>query len=230
MTREFGDVPTDESVPSVFGIDMHPNSARLWTVDESGDSWGHDGPFTGQVNGNPTSTSVPYDTDVDEDSICTNMVLHNTTKGKKVKITGVNVGANTIAVEANSPDDADTWDDNDVITTASQINTGRTNGFVDIEVTDFLNSATAEGIFFQDTLGSNNANDTLTLIVHPYAAYSQAKETHNLKAAGLPAFSFGAGNGMVNIVWENGRAYFTLGVFWEADQLSGLLTFLAEWG
>ena len=228
MSRRFGAVPTDETVHGLVGLYINPNATKIWEPDKSGDGWAIPGPFTGQVNGNPSSTSVPYDTDVAEQSICPFMVLHNTTKGKKVKITDVDTGAGTIAVEANSPDDADTWDDGDVLTTASQTNTGRTAGFADFEITDFLSGALVHGMFFQATLAGNNANDPATMIVHPYAAYSQAKETFNLKSVQSAAFAYSAGFGLVAVTWENGRAYFTMGIFFEDDQVNGLLTFIAE--
>jgi len=37
-----------------------------------------------------------------------------------------------------------------------------------------------------------------------------------------------AGWGLVPIRWENGRAYITMGVFWVATLINGIMTFLAE--
>jgi len=162
-------------------------------------------PFTAKVNGNPTSTSVPYDTDTGEGSVGPNMVLRNTTKGKKVKIVSINRTTNTITVAANSPDDADVWDDNDNLTTASATNTGRTGTFVDIDVTAWV---TRDGVaaIYQLSAKYITGSAGAFVILHPWEAYDEAKEFATIE---LQAFwQYQTGIGVLR--WETTRAYITM--------------------
>lgn len=133
-------------------------------------------PFTGQINGSPTSTSVPYDTDSNEQGLMVNQALHNTTRNEKVRITGVNTSTNTISVAANTPDDAASWSDNDAITTASQTNTGRGGTFVDVDVTDFVDGDLPASIFACQMGHSQVGSPDKFLMFHSYETYSGAKE------------------------------------------------------
>ena len=144
--------------------------------------------FVGKINGNPTSTSIIYDTDTyegmfsgleayDGSNYWGRIVLHNTTKTESVLIESVNVGAKTITVTANSPDDSNLWDDNDDITAESQTNGGSGDTeYFDIDLSDFV-GAGVDGIFLFLTMGDreNNYDGTRNVYVHPYVAYDQGK-------------------------------------------------------
>lgn len=160
-------------------------------------------PFAAKVNGNPTSTSVPYDGDSQETSILPGMVLHNTTKNEKVKITDINTATNTITVEADSPDDANTWDDNDNITTASQTNTGRSGVYVDVDVTDFVPDGFDIAVF-EFLARCNNAAHYF--FIHPYEAYSSWKEV-SIETQVVGGFFYRTA--FMKIVTENARQYIT---------------------
>lgn len=149
------------------------SSTSLWGT--SG-VWLDQTPFIGTVNGNPTSTSVVYNHTSGELSISHGQVLHNTTKGERVFIEAVNTGTNTLTVEANSPDDSDTWDNTDALTTASQTNTGRGGIFVDIDVTPYIiaNSAVT-GVSLLLTGVRRNA-DAHFVITHPYETFVGLRE------------------------------------------------------
>jgi len=228
MSRRFGAIPTDEVCYGHASILINPSATKIWTPDPGGDGWGLGGVFVGKINGNPTSTDVPYDTDTGEDSMSVNMVLHNTTKGKKVRITAITPGTNHITVEANSPDDADVWDDNDNLTTASQTNTGRAGLFFDLDVTAFITYTNAQAMFFQATLADSGVSSPATIIWHPYCAYAQAKETANLKLSKPAASTYMAGNGIVSLTWEGAFCYITMGIFWVVTLQNGLMTYIGE--
>lgn len=173
MSTKFGAITTDKDVEDTGGVFEAAFSAdAIWG--ESG-VWYENTPFVGTVNGNPTSTSVVYNHTSGELSISPGQVLHNTTKGERVRIEAVNTGTNTITVEANSPDDSDTWDNTDALTTASQTNAGRGGIFVDIDVTPFLGGRVATALNCQLSGGRRNA-DAHYVITHPYVAYSLTKE------------------------------------------------------
>jgi hypothetical protein len=165
-------------------------------------------PFTAKVNGNPTSTSVPYDTDTGEGSVGPNMVLRNTTKGKKVKIVSINRTTNTITVAANSPDDADVWDDNDNLTTASATNTGRTGTYVDLDVTAWV---TREGVAAIYQLSAKYISGTTEsfVILHPWEAYDEAKEFATIQIQAFWQYQTGFGV----LRWEGKRAYITVWLY-----------------
>ncbi len=168
--------------------------------------WQSSTPFIGSVNGNPTSTSIVYNVTSGETSIMRGMVLHNTTKGEKVYIEAVNYGTNTLTVEANSPDDADTWDNLDNITTASQTNLGRAGTFVDIDVSPFLGGANAVAFFLTGYAVRRNA-DTWFVVTHPYEAYDLNKELSVVKVWADDTMMFQL---IVPLTKADGRHYFTL--------------------
>jgi hypothetical protein len=227
MSRRFGAIPTDEVCYGHASIYIHPSASMVW--DPVGDAASPTGNiFTALINGVPAATTVPYDTDVNEKGMSANMVLHNTTKGKKVRIVSADLATNIITVEANSPDDASAWANNDSLTTASQTNTGRTGGFSDFDVTAFLTYTNSVAMFFQATLVQQSGTVGATMIGHPYQAYAQAQETFNLKAQVLLIYA-ASSLGLVPIVWENGRAYFTLGIFWPGTgYMNGIMSFIGE--
>jgi len=228
VSRRFGAIPTNEVCYGHASVYIHPSANMIWDPVGVYPSWGTGNIFTGKVNGNPTSTSIPYDTDVNELALSPNMVLHNTTKGKKVRIVTANTTTNVITVEANSPDDSDLWDDNDVLTTASQTNTGRTNGFSDFDVTALITYANSQAIFIQATLVDTGASSSATMICHPYETYVQAKETFNLKLPKPATLGYIAGTGIIPLTWEGSRCYITMGIFWPTTLVDGLMSFLGE--
>jgi len=142
-------------------------------------------PFSAKINGNPTSTSIVYDGDSNEGMFDkmdvydgTNywgkIILHNTTKSESVKIEAVNIDTNTITVEANSPDDSDTWDDEDDITVQSQTNAQA--GYFDVDLSDKVASTDA-GILLWVAFGDKEGNDDTARYVffHPYESYDAGK-------------------------------------------------------
>ncbi|KKL18702.1 hypothetical protein LCGC14_2472900, partial [marine sediment metagenome] len=162
-------------------------------------------PFTGSVNGNPTSTSIVYNVTAGELSIMPGQVIHNTTKGERVLIEAVNYGTNTLTVEANSPDDSDTWDNTDVLTTASQTNLGRAGCFVDIDVTPHITGAVT-GVVLALNWVRRNADDHF-VICHPYEAYDVDKE---IVVARLQTDNTYYETWIQPCAVANGRYYFTL--------------------
>lgn len=172
MATDFGKITTDKSVVDAGGV-YEAQSAATPIFGESG-IWYGSTPFTGSVNGNPTSTSIVYNVTAGENSIMPGQVIHNTTKGERVLITAVNYGTNTLTVEANSPDDSDTWDNTDVLTTASQTNAGRAGIFVDIDVTPHVSGAVT-GCVLASNWVRRNADDHF-IVCHPYEAYDVDKE------------------------------------------------------
>jgi len=99
---------------------------------------------------------------------------HNTTKSESVLIEAVDIDTNTIAVEANSPDDSDTWDDEDDITVQSQTNAQA--GYFDLDLSDKLSSDDTVAVFFGswfDTEG--NADSARYVMYHTYEAYNAGK-------------------------------------------------------
>ena len=141
--------------------------------------------FSAVINGNPTSTSIPYDGDLKEGMLAgmsayseTNfwgqIVLHNTTKGESVKIESVNTATNIITVTASSPDDSDSWDDEDVITCQSQTNTQA--GYFDIDMDAHVTSTmTAINLFFLVGDSEGNYDGARYIMLHPYEAFDLGK-------------------------------------------------------
>ena len=135
-------------------------------------------PFTGSCNGVPAAkTTVAYNHTAGEDSIFLGQVLHNTTKGEQVRIVSIDTGTNTITCDADSPDDATTWADLDVLTTASQTNAGRAGTFVDIDVTPRVDVTAGDPSAIIMNIDVTNQNaDVWFMIMHPFEAYDVNKE------------------------------------------------------
>lgn len=162
-------VDTDPTEVVATKITLGVLDNNLFANNISGDT-----PFTAKINGNPTATSVPYDTDTGENSIGEadqagygKLVLHNLTRGNSRLIESSNRATNIITTQSST----DNWADGDDITTQSQTNTQA--GYVDLDLSGFL-AATANAIFlcifFKDT---GAVGEVIRL--HPYEAYNIAK-------------------------------------------------------
>ena len=138
--------------------------------------------FTAKINGTPTSTSVVYDNDSQEDMFAGleaydgtdywgQIILHNLTRGNSRKIVSVNRTTNTITTAASSDD----WANNDDITVQSQVNTD--SGAFDIDLSDKV-AATDATIFFYVALVDNSGvdNSLRMVLIHPYESYNNAKQ------------------------------------------------------
>jgi hypothetical protein len=140
------------------------------------------GPFTALINGTPTTTSVVYDTDVNEDMFkgllapsgadrWGRIMLYNSTRGTYRKIVSVNLTTNTITTEAST----DTWADNDSLTTASQVCTG-SSGFFDVDLSAKVGTKIVAVLCswkLKDKSGVDQ--DGRTNIIHPYEATDWGK-------------------------------------------------------
>ena len=204
------DVTEDAAVWRLIGgggvYEFAASADRVY--DQTAGVWSPNTPFVGTCNGDPpSSTSVPYNHTSGENSMGPGMVLHNPTKSEKCYITAVNQATNTITVEANSPDDCSTWDNGDAITTASQVNTGRSSAFCDIDITNFVTSGTKPtGCIINFTVLLQNS-DTYHLVFHPYEAYDVDKEM----AVDVVSSSTVYKQRIVPVTEdEHGRFYFTI--------------------
>jgi len=105
------------------------------------------------------------------------IILHNTTKSESCKIVSVDRTNDVITVTADSPDDVSAWDDDDVITTESQINEGNVNyEYFDMDVSTNVGTGVAAivvQVVFQNNTANANANNFLA--IHPYDSYSHGK-------------------------------------------------------
>ena len=138
-------------------------------------------PFSGLINGAPTSTSVVYDTDTNENMFTglaaydgTNywgqILLWNTTRATSRKIVSVNTTTNTITTTAST----DSWANNDAITCQSQTNL--TAGFVDLDLSARISAdVVAADVYFGIADHSNTINALRLMYVHPFEAYDGGK-------------------------------------------------------
>jgi hypothetical protein len=135
--------------------------------------------FTALINaggtGGLTATNVPYDGDAGElflasvtyGSMSGKMVLWNTTRGTSRIITAINTTNNNITTVSSS----DSWADNDVLTTQSQVNTQA--GYFDLDISNYV-SATSVGVAFQAQVYDIVAG-FYYMQWHPYETYADAK-------------------------------------------------------
>lgn len=153
---------------------------------------GEPSPFTAKINGNPTSTSVPYDTDTNDLSLSGlssgatywgRIMLYNSTRETYRKIVAAYTSANEIITE----DTSDAWADNDDITTQSQVNT--TAGYFDVDLSAEIPAAAKFlGLFvlYQELAGA--ADDaSRTLLYHPYETYNVGKRFYVFSSLKLEA-------------------------------------------
>lgn len=138
------------------------------------------GPFTAKINGAPTSTSVVYDGDANENlfnglwagaTFWGRIILHNTTRGNSRKVVSVNLATNTITTESSTDD----WADNDDITTQSQTNAAV--GMFDLDLSASVPATWAailiNGKFLDNSgAGGGNSRDAWW---HPYEAIDYGK-------------------------------------------------------
>jgi len=162
-----------------------PLAGKIINYPNAGTSMTEASVFSAVINGNPTSTSIPYDGDSKEGMFAgmsaydgTNfwgkIILHNTTKSESVKIETVNTATNTITVEANSPDDSNLWDDEDVITCQSQTNAQA--GYFDIDMSDYVTSTmVALNLAFINGDTEGNYDAARYIMLHPYEVYDAGK-------------------------------------------------------
>ena len=185
------------------------NSSVDTVMGKAGGFYIENTPFSGVINGAPTSTSVVYDGEANELALKFHrgIVLHNTTKGERVYIEDIDVTTNTITVEANSPDDAGTWDNNDVITCQSQTNAEA--GWLDVDVTPVISTALGVplAIIMSIVVGFRNA-DNFSCAVHPYEAFNANKQLYLTWAGASPTLL--RVNITVPLTAADSRYYFTL--------------------
>jgi len=133
--------------------------------------------FVAKINGNPTATSVVYDTETNEQSIAFlsysakigKLVLHNLTRGNSRLCTNVVIATNTITTESSSDD----WADGDDITAESQTAVWATKNLYDLDLSDYL-PENATGIIM-DVGFRDSADAEGTACFHPYETYANQK-------------------------------------------------------
>jgi hypothetical protein len=198
LTTSANKIPyfTGEDTADVAAAGMYvPGSSlsNIYYVNNSSST-----PFVGKINGSPTATSVVYDTDTNENSLNltfvsmadTKVLLHNLTRGNYRYLSGVNVATNTITTVSSEDD----WEDNDDITTDSQTVAHPYGGFIDLDVSEYINSTTT-GIAFQAQV-KELADGFYYMQFHPYETWSAAKEI----SLATPAIATGAYDYLMYIV------------------------------
>lgn len=168
LSQDFG-----ASATRLRNMIVEPIAGEILRIDNAAAS-----PFSADIAGAPTATSVVYDGEANENMFnglasgagyWGRIILHNTTRSNSRKIVSVNIATNTITTESSTDD----WANNDVITVSSQ-----TSGasYFDVDVSDNV-PATTEAIFifvaFTDKEGNVDANRYV--MFHPYEAYNQGK-------------------------------------------------------
>jgi len=151
-----------------------PKQGAIFHVDNGATS-----PFDGDINGNPTATSVVYDGESNENCLKVlrtganrwgRFILHNTTRGNSRLVVTWDVATNTITTESSSDD----WADDDVITLQSTTCTQA--GYMDIDLSDELDADEVVAyIQFEALDTSAGAQAGRRLIVHPFESYDSGK-------------------------------------------------------
>lgn len=136
-------------------------------------------PFSGKINSNPTSTSVVYDGESNENCLkgvqsgatrWGRFVLHNTTRGTSRLVVSWDVDMNTITTEPSTDD----WADDDDITLQSQTCTQA--GYMDVDLSDELGTAEIVAyIQFEALDKSAAAQSGRRVMVHPFETYDAGK-------------------------------------------------------
>ena len=138
------------------------------------------GPFTAKINGAPTSTSVVYNNDTNENCLpvgttCGRIVLHNTTKANSRYIVSVDKGTNTITTIGSTDD----WENSDNITTQSQLAEGggeSATGYQEMSLTTTNIPVLATGIKLFCYIRETNTLTALQRItLHPYSEFIPSK-------------------------------------------------------
>ncbi len=139
-------------------------------------------PFSGNITGSPTATSVSYTNDTNENmfaiffnyngsSVWGRPVLHNLTRGNSRYITAFNTGTNTITT-TSSPGDG--WTVGDSITLQSQTNTQP--GYFDIYLGTRI-APTDVGAYVVAAVSDveGNYDHMRSIELHPYESYDMGK-------------------------------------------------------
>lgn len=163
--------------------------------------------FEALINGNPTTTTVPYDTDFHElglpvedytDESFGRMLLNNVTRGNTRKIEYCDPDTNIIYTEAST----DNWVNNDIIKLMDP--TINSVGFLAVDISEEI-PADATGIYY--VLSINDPN-LMTAYIHPISAYADSKATAILQQVATREMIFGGivqcTNQKIGIKWIAG--------------------------
>jgi hypothetical protein len=173
-------------------------------------------PYTGAINGAPTNNgdgtyTVTFTAGTNPASMTGGMVLRNTTRNTKAMIVQgtVNKTAKTLKVQNFTPGDVAGWQSGDTITTKSATNLGRSNQFVDIDVTAWCANIGVAAIFFVGVWQTSGTASSAFVIFHPWETYAESLETGKLQVDPRTGFiqyqTF-----LMKARWEGSRAYITL--------------------
>lgn len=211
MAVRLGSITGDNDVEGMGFYEFNTISGVLYRK-EAALPWSGNTAFHGTINGTPTATNVPYTPTSGENSLAIGAVLHNTTKGELVRISGVDEPGNNITVDANSPDDASTWSNTDAIETESQTVTTDPDGeYVDIDATAHLSitKGTPIAIVMGVTTSQRNA-DAYNDRLHPLVAFdlNQAITTRGSVGDGAERAMY-----IVPLVKVGSRFYFCYSMF-----------------
>jgi len=165
----------------------------LWRGQSTPSPYTCDSSFEALIAGNPSATSVVYDTDSRERSLPDTInqaqwgkvILHNITRGNSRKITGVNLDTDTITTESSTDD----WADNDIITIGSQtcslIATYTYSRFFDVDISPNV-PATVKAILAEilntEISGASTGLQN-SFGCHPFEAYGVSKFPRQYAAA-----------------------------------------------
>jgi len=136
-------------------------------------------PFSGVINGTPTTTLVVYDGESNENCLKNiqagthrwgRFVLHNIARGNSRLVVAWDVDTNTITTEPSTDD----WADGDVVTLQSQTCTQA--GYMDVDLSNEISSDEVVAyIQFEALDKSGVAQSGRRLMVHPFEAYNNGK-------------------------------------------------------
>jgi len=177
-------------------LNFTPKQGAAFHIGNAGTS-----PFSGLINGNPTSTSVVYDNETNEDNIQAissgatrwgRFVLHNTTRSNSRLVVTFVKATKTITTEESTDD----WADNDVITLQSQTNAQA--GYTDVDLSNEI-SANEVVAFIQFEMLDKSAGAVAgrRVLLHPYETYDVGKR---LMCPAALASEYSVTNGFLPIV------------------------------
>ena len=159
----------------------------------------------GGAGGNLSSTNIPFDGETNLNCLkglrtgadrWGRFVLHNTTKTESVQIVEFDESDKHLTVEADSPDDAADWAEDDVITLQSTTCTQA--GYMDVDLGDEI-ADTEVVIYIQFEILDKSASSVAgrRIIVHPFETYDTGKR---LMCAAALASEFSVVTAIVPIV------------------------------
>lgn len=195
-----------------------PGSSATPYIDASVTTTMQNTPSAGTISGAPVNNgdgtytvTVTGFTAAEMSAIIPNIVLRNTTRNTKARITAVHrTATTTITVANNQPGDVSAWANTDALTTASATNTGRAGVFVDFDVTTNL-SASSIALNALLQCQSITAVAGRFVIFHPYSAYAASAEVLVLNAPTVTGLWLYI-QGLIPVTWESSRAYVTMAV------------------